>query len=93
MKLNIDAAYKDQVAGAGMVLRDSQDEVVFSACRSLQNCQDATEAELLALEEGLRLALHWTLALDTARVLGGDRPCRGRRAALNYHSKHLGLCF
>jgi ribonuclease HI len=60
MKLNIDGAYKDQAAGAGMVLQDSQGEVVFSACRSLQNYRDATEAELLALEEGLRLALHWT---------------------------------
>jgi hypothetical protein len=32
MKLNIDGAYKDQAAGAGMVLKDSQGEVVFSAC-------------------------------------------------------------
>lgn len=59
-KLNVDGAFTVVGAGTGMVLRDSEGEVIFAACRSLQHCRDATEAEILAIEEGIRLALHWT---------------------------------
>jgi ribonuclease HI len=60
MKLNVDGAFTEHSAGIGMVLWDSQGKVLFSVCRSLQHCRDATEAELLAVEEGLHIALHWT---------------------------------
>jgi hypothetical protein len=72
-KLNVDGAYKDGVAGAGMVLRDENGVVIFSACRALDNCRDAVDAELAAIVEGLKLALHWsnlhfTIETDCAEV-------------------------
>ena len=59
-KLNVDGSFApDGRSGAGMVLRDYR-EVVFAACRRIDFCTDATEAELAAIEEGISLALHWT---------------------------------
>jgi hypothetical protein len=43
-----------------MVLQDHHGQVIFSACQALTTCRDATEAELKAIEEELRLAIHWT---------------------------------
>jgi hypothetical protein len=43
-----------------MVLQDHHGQVIFSACQALTTCRDATEAELKEIEEGLRLAIHWT---------------------------------
>jgi hypothetical protein len=60
LKLNAGGAYKEGEAGAGMVLCTCTGEVVFNACRSLQNCRDAVQAELEAIEEGLKLALQWS---------------------------------
>jgi hypothetical protein len=57
VKLNVDGAYKDGEAGACMVLRNKNGEIIFSACCGLENCQDAVDAELAAIEEGLKLAL------------------------------------
>jgi ribonuclease HI len=59
-KLNVDGAFASDGAGAGMVLRDHTGEVIFTACRQIVHCRDAMEAEIKAIEEGLRLALHWT---------------------------------
>jgi ribonuclease HI len=59
-KLNIDGAFTIQSAGAGIVLRDHAGEVIFTACRNLDTCMDAPEAELAAIEEGIKLALHWS---------------------------------
>jgi hypothetical protein len=39
----------DGAAGAGMVLRDSAGEVIFTACRLLLNSRDVVEAELTSL--------------------------------------------
>jgi hypothetical protein len=50
VKLNVDGAYKDGKAGAGMVLRNENGEIVFSACCGLENCQDAVDAELADAE-------------------------------------------
>jgi ribonuclease HI len=60
-KLNTDGAFKPgEEAGLGMVLRDHEGEVIFLACRAVAFCTDATEVELMAIEEGLKLALQWT---------------------------------
>jgi ribonuclease HI len=61
VKLNVDGSWSSQgTAGAGMIIRDHTGAVIVAACKSLQACQDATEAELEALEEGMKLALLWT---------------------------------
>jgi ribonuclease HI len=60
-KLNVDGAFStDGRAGIGMVMRDSNGVVIFAACRKIQQCQDATEAEIQAIEDGLQLALQWS---------------------------------
>ena len=47
VKLNSDGSFTgDGRAGAGMVLRDSNGAIIFSACRTLYRCCDALEAEL-----------------------------------------------
>ena len=42
-----------------MILRDSQGSIILSSCRHLFTCADALEAELLAIKEGISLALQW----------------------------------
>jgi ribonuclease HI len=60
VKLNVDGAFsREDRAGIG-ILRDQQGAVIFTACRQLQKCRDATEAEIMAIEEGVTLALQWT---------------------------------
>lgn len=59
-KLNVNGAFTPEGAGTGMVLQDHHGQVIFSACQALTTCRDATEAELKAIEEELRLAIHWT---------------------------------
>jgi ribonuclease HI len=55
--LSVDGSFDDEGrAGTGMVLRDSNGTVIFSACRVLFNCNDALETEFSALMEGLALA-------------------------------------
>jgi RNA polymerase subunit RPABC4/transcription elongation factor Spt4 len=46
----------------------------MAACRTLQDCRDATEAELCAVEDGVKLALQWTqlpvmVETDSSEVL------------------------
>jgi hypothetical protein len=59
-KLNVDGAFSmDGRAGTGMIMRRSDGSVVFAACRQLNGCADALEAEIAAMEEGLALGLAW----------------------------------
>jgi ribonuclease HI len=62
VKLNCDGSFKleDGSAGVDMVLRDKNGQVIFSACRQLNGCSDALEAETLACQEGLLLAFQWS---------------------------------
>jgi ribonuclease HI len=60
-KLNTDGSFVNaQEAGAGMVLRDHNGQVIHAVSRQLVNCADATEAELAAIEDGVAMALAWT---------------------------------
>lgn len=62
IKLNVDGSFSlfDGVAGVGVVLRDHDVGIVFSACRNLRSCVDALEAKLVACEDGLRAVVGWT---------------------------------
>jgi ribonuclease HI len=59
VKLNIDGSFKasDGSAGAGMVLRDEDGQVIFCACHHLNRCDDPFESEARACKEGIKLAL------------------------------------
>jgi hypothetical protein len=48
---------KEGTTGCGMVLRDDQGDIIFSACRFLPRCVKVVEAKLLACREGLEPAL------------------------------------
>jgi hypothetical protein len=60
-KLNVDGAYAGtNQAGCGMLLHTHDRQVIYAACRNLTDCSSATEAELIAIEDGLKLALQWS---------------------------------
>jgi hypothetical protein len=56
-KLNTDGSFVDGEAGAGIVARDHDGTIIFSACRNLSSCQYLLGAKLYAVLEGLSLAL------------------------------------
>ncbi|CAM0872041.1 unnamed protein product [Alopecurus aequalis] len=43
-----------------MILRDDTGQIIFSACRSLQLCEEPLEAEARACLEGLELAFQYS---------------------------------
>ncbi|KAK1644842.1 hypothetical protein QYE76_062647 [Lolium multiflorum] len=60
-KLNTDGAFvNNNEAGIGMILRDHHGKVIVASSREILQCQDATEAELMAIEEGVQLGLLYT---------------------------------
>uniref|UniRef100_A0A8R7R949 RNase H type-1 domain-containing protein n=1 Tax=Triticum urartu TaxID=4572 RepID=A0A8R7R949_TRIUA len=48
---------EDGSAAAGMILRNHEGGVIFAAYRCIFNCNDALEAELHAIMQGMALAL------------------------------------
>ncbi|XBI10910.1 hypothetical protein VPH35_138071 [Triticum aestivum] len=57
--LSVDGAFmqEDGSAAAGMILRRHDGSVIFAAYRCIFNCNDALEAELHAIMQGMALAL------------------------------------
>ena len=47
VKLNVDGSFVEQSgeSGVGVIARDNEGHVIFSAWRAIFNCQDAAEAE------------------------------------------------
>nr|CAB3480473.1 unnamed protein product [Digitaria exilis] len=58
-KLNVDGSFVAQTgqAGVGVVARNSQGKVIFTAWQELTRCSDAAEADANACTNGLRLAV------------------------------------
>jgi hypothetical protein len=60
-KLNVDGSFvRRGVAGTGMILHNNHGEVIITACRHQEQCQDALESKLMATEDGVRLSLIWS---------------------------------
>lgn len=60
MKLYADGSVLDGIAGTGMILWDHEGSIIFNSCRHLHTCNDILEVEILAIMEGLSLALQWS---------------------------------
>jgi hypothetical protein len=60
-----------------MILRDSNGNIIFSACRNLLRCNNALEAEVQSCLEGLELALQYSqlpiiVDINYIHTAGGD---------------------
>lgn len=55
LALSVDGSYsaEEGSAGAGMILRDNLGSVIFSSCQLLFYCNNALEAEILAIKIGM----------------------------------------
>ena len=91
VKLNVDGSFVEHTgeAGAGMILRDETNQVIFSACRQLLHCSGALESELAAAREGLLLALQWSskpiiLEMDSSQALSAIVNTGTCRSSLAY---------
>ena len=97
-KLNTDGSWTEEgTVGAGMVLRDTLGNIIYSSCRELFRCRDALEAELCACMEGLSLAIQRTdlpiwLEMDSllpVNMVNGRQTDRSVYASLVAEIKHL----
>jgi ribonuclease HI len=94
VKLTIGGSFRseDGTVGTGMVLRDETGQVIFSACRFINSCAEALEAELLACSEDLELAIqHSQLPIiidsDCSELVSAQKnPSQDRSAFLHTHS-------
>lgn len=57
VKLNTDGSVLNGVAGTGIVLCDHWGNMIFYSRRHFEDCEDALESEVLAIQEGINLAL------------------------------------
>ncbi|XBH85970.1 hypothetical protein VPH35_073750 [Triticum aestivum] len=74
--LSVDGSFlaSDGSAAAGMILRDEEGKIIFSADRYIFHCNDSLEAEIHALMQGMVLAIQNTslpviVQLDSAEAL------------------------
>jgi ribonuclease HI len=97
-KLNNDGSFDNKGdAGAGMVVRDHDGNIILSACRKLQSCRDPLGAELHAIMEGLSLAIHWcnlpilveTDCLESVKMLKSEGVDRSIHAPMVEEIKSL----
>nr|CAB3477240.1 unnamed protein product [Digitaria exilis] len=85
IKVNVDGSFVEQTgeAGVGVIARNWQGEVIFSAWRVIFRCASALEAEALSCVEGLRLATQWAqepvvLEMDCKCVVEAMKSGEGR---------------
>ena len=62
LALSVDGSFSPEnaYAGAGMILRNINDEVIFASCQLLFFCSDALEGEIHAIMGWISLALQWS---------------------------------
>jgi ribonuclease HI len=98
-KLNVDGSWvaNGATGGAGMILRDDQGAVIFTACRHLVSCDSPLEAELRACAEGLFLAMRLSDCpivvesdcLEAVQMINEDTVNRSPYAGLINEVKYL----
>ena len=98
VKLNTDGSFAaSEAAGAGMILRNSAGDIIFSACRALYSCRDALEAELCAVMEDLSASIQHTDSpifvemdsLEVISIINGSETNRSVYASLVNEIKYL----
>jgi ribonuclease HI len=90
VKVNVDASFVqvDSQANVGVVAREENGNVCFSAARMLIDCSSAEEAELEAIRDGITLAATWTQGNVTC-----ETDCLAAASAINRDGKDLSqLC-
>ena len=62
LAFSVDASFSPEngSAGAGMILRNINGEVIFASCQRLFFCSDALEADIHAIMGWISLALQWS---------------------------------
>jgi hypothetical protein len=62
MKLNVDGAWEilENRGGVGMILRDEKGHIIVTTCSNMEMCVSPLEAEAIACNQGIALALQHT---------------------------------